>query len=174
MELSVSEVTSVLSRTPATLRALLEDLPAGWLEANEGEATFSPRDVVGHLIHGEKTDWVPRIKLILASGEAEAFVPFDRFGFREAIRGRSIGALLAEFESLRASNLSTLQDLAVTPAQLALKGRHPELGAVTLGQLLATWAVHDLNHIGQVVRVMSKRYSAAVGPWKAYLGILNR
>jgi hypothetical protein len=174
MDQSVSEVTAVLSRTPATLRALLEDLPVAWLEADEGEGTFSPRDVVGHLIHGERTDWVPRIKLILGSGETQPFVPFDRFGFREAILGRPTGALLAEFESLRASNLGTLQDLAVTPAQLALRGRHPALGPVTLGQLLATWAVHDLGHIGQVVRVMGKRYSAAVGPWKAYLGILNQ
>jgi len=174
MELSVSEAAAILSRTPATLRALLEDLPVAWLEADEGEGTFSPRDVVGHLIHGEKTDWVPRLRLILASGETQPFVPFDRFGFREAIRERPMGALLAEFESLRAANMSTLRELALTPAQLALRGRHPELGPVTLGQLLATWAVHDLNHIGQVVRVMSKRYSAAVGPWKAYLGILNR
>jgi len=174
MELSLSEVTAVLSRTPATLRTLLGDLPVAWLQADEGEGTFSPRDVVGHLIHGEKTDWVPRIKIILASGETQPFAPFDPVGFREAIRGQPTGVLLAEFESLRASNLATLQVLALTPAQLALKGRHPELGSVTLSQLLATWAVHDLNHIGQVVRVMSRRYSAAVGPWKAYLGILNR
>jgi hypothetical protein len=174
MELILSEVTAVLGRTPAALRALLDDLPAVWLETNEGEGTFSPRDVVGHLIHGEKTDWVPRIELILARGESQPFVPFDRFGFREAIAGRSMSALLAEFESLRASNLSRLQSLGLTPARLALKGRHPELGTVTLGQLLATWAVHDLNHVGQVVRVMSRRYATAVGPWKAYLGILNR
>lgn len=174
MDVNISEVTAVLSRTPATLHALLADLPPVWLETNEGEDTFSPRDVVGHLIHGEKTDWMPRIKLILASGETQTFVPFDPLGFREAILGQSIGVLLAEFESLRVSNVRALQNLAITSAQLELKGRHPDLGSVSLGQLLATWAVHDLNHIGQVVRVMSKRYSSAVGPWKAYLGILNR
>jgi hypothetical protein len=156
------------------LRALLEDLPAAWLEVTEGEGTFSPMDVVGHLIHGERTDWVPRIKIILASGETQPFVPFDRFGFREAIRGRSMSALLTEFHSLRQSNLDVVRGIALAPEQLALKGRHPELGTVTLGQLLTTWAVHDLNHVGQVVRVMSKRYAEAVGPWKAYLGILNR
>ena len=174
MESMLSEIVAVLSRTPASLRALLDGLPEPWLTANEGENTFSPRDVVGHLIHGEKTDWMPRVKLILDCGEAEPFVPFDRFGFRDAIRGVSIGALLAEFESLRASNLALLNHLSLTQSQLSLRGRHPELGPVTLGQLLATWAVHDLNHIGQVVRVMSHRYDGAVGPWKAYLGILNR
>jgi hypothetical protein len=174
MDLKISEVTAVLSRTPASLHALLADLPPVWLETNEGQDTFSPRDVVGHLIHGEKTDWMPRIKLILTKGETQTFVPFDPVGFRDAISGQSIGVLLAEFESLRASNVRALQNLAITPAQLALTGRHPELGSVSLGQLLATWAVHDLNHIGQVTRVMSKRYASAVGPWKAYLDILTR
>jgi hypothetical protein len=170
----VAEVTAVLARTPATLRALLQDLPAVWVEADEGDGTFSPRDVLGHLIHGEKTDWVPRIRLILEAGESRPFVPFDRFGFRDAIRGRPTASLLDELESLRADNLAFLAGLSLAPGQLALKGRHPELGPVTLGQLLATWAVHDLNHVGQVVRVMSRRYAQAVGPWKAYLGILNR
>jgi hypothetical protein len=170
----LSEVTAVLSRTPGTLRGLLADLPRCWLEATEGEGTFSPRDVLGHLIHGEKTDWVPRIKLILDRGDSEPFVPFDRFGFRDAIRGVPTEALLDEFASLRASSLAALDGLSLTPAQLGLCGKHPELGPVTLGQLLATWAVHDLNHVGQIVRVMSKRYDATVGPWKAYLGILNR
>lgn len=173
-EPTVSDVTAVLSRTPGTLRALLHGLSAPWVEANEGEGTFSPRDVLGHLIHGEKTDWVPRIKLILEAREAKPFVPFDRFGFRDAIRGTSTTALLDELSSLRTSNLAFLGDLSLSPAQLSLRGRHPELGPVTLGQLLATWAVHDLNHIGQVVRVMSKRYRDTVGPWKAYLGILQR
>ena len=168
------EIEEILSRTPRTLRAVLEDLPEPWLVADEGEGTFSPRDVLGHLIHGEKTDWVPRIKLILASGETQAFVPFDRFAFRDAIRGASTAALLADFEALRASNLVFLRSLSLTRDHLALRGKHPELGAVTLGQLLVTWAVHDLDHIAQVVRVMAKRCSEAVGPWKAYLGILKR
>ena len=170
----LSEITAILSSTPATLGALLKDMPDPVLEANEGENTFSPRDVLGHLIHGEKTDWVPRIKLILEAGEAQPFVPFDRFGFREAIRGVSTAALLEELASLRSSNLAFVQGLRLSADRLSLRGRHPELGAVTLGQLLATWAVHDLDHIAQVVRVVSKRYVEAVGPWKAYLGVLNR
>jgi hypothetical protein len=174
MELSLPEITAVLTRTPATLRALLEGLPDPWLEANEGPDTFSPRDVLGHLIDGEKTDWVPRIRRILEAGESRPFEPFDRFAFRATIGTTPTSALLAELESLRATNLAFLKGLSLTPPQLKLKGTHPALGPVTLGQLLATWAVHDLNHIGQVVRVMSKRYGEAVGPWKAYLGILNR
>lgn len=174
MEPTLSEVTAILFRTPVTLHALLGDLPEVWLEANEGEGTFSPRDVVGHLIHGEKTDWVPRIRLILENGERQPFVPFDRFGFRDAIRNVATNTLLAEFQTLRASNLAILTGLSLTPAHFNLKGTHPELGLVTLGQLLATWAIHDLNHIGQIVRVMSTRYLTAVGPWRAYLGILNR
>ena len=130
--------------------------------------------MLGHLIHGEKTDWVPRIKVILEEGEAKPFVPFDRVGFRERLRDASTSALLDELASLRTSNLAFLNGLSLSPSQLALRGRHPELGPVTLGQLLATWAVHDLNHIGQIVRVMSRRYGEVVGPWKAYLGILNR
>ena len=170
----LSEVTAILSRTPATLRALLDGLPDPWVEANEGPDTFSPRDVLGHLIYGEKTDWVPRIRLILEAGDRRPFEPFDRFAFRATIAATPTTALLAELEWLRAENLAFLEGLSLTPAQLALKGAHPALGPVTLGQLLATWAVHDLNHVGQIVRVMSKRYGEAVGPWKAYLGILNR
>lgn len=174
VESFLSDVFAVLDRTPATLRALLQDLPEAWLEANEGEGTFSPRDVLGHLIHGEETDWVPRIRLILETGERTPFVPFDRFGFREMVRASSTGQLLAEFGARRRSSLEYVRGLALTESQLSLAGRHPELGRVTLGQLLATWTVHDLDHISQILRVMSKRYDATVGPWNAYLGILNR
>jgi hypothetical protein len=174
MQASLPEVLSILTRTPATLRALLAGLPDAWLDANEGEGTFSPRDVIGHLIHGERTDWIPRIKIILEHGPARPFDPFDRTGFADAIRGLSAAALLDELAALRSANLAALDGLALTPAQLALPGRHPALGPVTLGQLLATWAVHDLNHVGQIVRVMSRRYEDAVGPWKEYLGILKR
>jgi len=174
MNANVADVLAVLSRTPSVLRALLEDMPAAWLGATEGEGTFSPADVVGHLSHAERTDWMPRVRHILTVGESQPFAPFDRFGFRETLGQRSLGALVAEFEALRQTSLNDLRELRLTPEQLELKGRHPELGPVTLGQLLGTWAVHDLNHVGQVVRVMSKSYSAAVGPWKAYLGILNR
>jgi hypothetical protein len=170
----VFEIEAVLVRTPATLRALLADVPEPWLGASEGPGTFSPRDVLGHLIHGEKTDWIPRVRMILDSGDSRPFVPFDRVGFGENIKGVPTNALLDEFASLRAASLHALRGLALTPDRLALKGLHPELGPVTLGQLLATWTVHDLNHVWQIVRVMSKRYSATVGPWKAYLGILNR
>lgn len=173
MEPAVAEAVAVLERTPAVLRALLEDLPGPWLGRHEGEGTFGPVEVLGHLIHGEKTDWVPRMRQILESGDARPFTPFDRHGFGQT-DDASVTDLLGEFEALRRSNLAFLVSLSLKPAQLALKGRHPELGSVTLGQLLATWVVHDLNHVSQVVRVMSARYGSAVGPWKAYLGILNR
>jgi hypothetical protein len=172
-EPNLSEITAVLSRTPGTLRSLLEGLPEPWIDASEGEGTFTPRDVLGHLIYCEKADWVPRIKLILETGEGKPFEPFDRFGFRGS-HDTSTATLLDELGSLRTANLAFLNGLSLTPSQLLLRGTHPEFGSVTLGQLLATWAVHDLNHLGQVVRVMSKRYAETVGPWKAYLGILNR
>ncbi len=174
MELMLDEVVGILSRSPATLGALLSGLPDALLATRPADDAFSPIDVLGHLIHGEKTDWVPRIKVILASGGARPFEPFDRVGFKAAIAGRSVGELLVEFGALRASNLAYLQSLSLTPSQMSLQGRHPELGPVTLGQLLATWAVHDLNHIGQAARVVSQRYAEAVGPWKQYLGILNQ
>jgi hypothetical protein len=170
----LTEVEEVLARTPGTLRALLSGLHEAWLLADEGPDTFSPREVPGHLIHGEKTDWMPRIERILQNGAALPFDPFDRFAHRERIKGVPTGTLLGEFESLRHANLGRLQALSLTPSQFGLEGQHPVLGRVTLGMLLATWAVHDLSHIGQIVRVMSKRYETAVGPWKANLGVLNR
>lgn len=169
----VAEVVAVLERTPPMLRALLQGLPEPWLGRHEGEGTFGAREVLGHLIHGEQTDWVPRLRQILESGDARPFVPFDRTGYGDAA-AVAMTDLLNEFETLRRQNLAILDGLALGPSHLSLKGRHPELGGVTLGQLLATWAVHDLNHVAQVVRVMSRRYAAAVGPWKAYLGILKR
>lgn len=174
MHYSVLETIDILSRTPATLGALIDGLPETWLVKDEGDGTFSPRDVVGHLILGEKTDWVPRIDCILRCGQEEAFVPFDRFDFREANIGCSTSELLEEFASIRASNLAHVQGLSLTATQMALTGRHPDLGVVTLGELFATWVVHDYSHIGQVVRVLSKQFTDAVGPWKAYFGILNR
>jgi hypothetical protein len=173
MDPIVSEAVAVLERSPSVLRGLLRDLPAPWLERHEGEGTFSPREVLGHLIHGERTDWVPRIRLILEHGEERPFVPFDRRGFGDASRV-PVDELLQEFETLRKANLAFLGGLSLTRQQLELRGLHPELGPVTLGQLLATWVVHDLNHIAQVLRVMSARYESAVGPWKPYLGILTQ
>jgi hypothetical protein len=174
MEPVMSDVFSVLERTPSTLRALLEGLPTPWLLRHEGKGTFGPNEVLGHLIHGEKTDWVPRIKQILESEDARPFVPFDRRGFPAGLAQEPIADLLREFEQLRKANLAFLASLSLTPSQLGLKGLHPELGSVTLGQLLATWVVHDLNHVAQVARVLSRRYETAVGPWKPYLGILGR
>ncbi|MGH9324476.1 MAG: DinB family protein [Vicinamibacteria bacterium] len=164
----------VLSRTPAALEALLGGLSDRWLDADEGPETFSSRDVVGHLIFGEETDWVPRIRLILSTGEEVPFEPFDRFGFRKEIEGRSMADLLAELARLRDENLLYLRSLALTPKDLARKGRHPALGPVTLDQLIASWVVHDLGHIRQIVRVVAHQYEEAVGPWKEYLSILDR
>ena len=173
MDPKVSEAVAVLERTPAVLRALLQDLPEPWLGRHEGDGTFSPREVVAHLIHGETTDWVPRIKLILEHGDRQPFVPFDRRGYGDAEQA-PVAALLDEFETLRAASLAFVSKASLRDSQMALPGLHPELGPVTLGQLLSTWVVHDLNHIGQLVRVMSTRYQSAVGPWRRYLGILNR
>jgi hypothetical protein len=174
MESSLSELTAVLSRTPAALRALLDGLPEPLLHADEGEATFSPRDVLGHLIDSERTNWMVRVRLIFERGESQAFAPFDRFAFRDRIGTQSTASLLDEFEAVRRANLADLAALGLTETQLEQRGRHPEFGAVTLGQLIATWATHDLDHLGQIARVMAKRYATDVGPWKAFLGILNR
>ncbi|HEX5574659.1 MAG TPA: DinB family protein, partial [Gemmatimonadales bacterium] len=149
-------------------------LPESWNTSNEGPDTWSPFDVVGHLIHGERTDWIPRIELLLAHGENRAFTPFDRFAqFRDS-RGKSLHQLLDTFAELRASNVERLVSLQLTSKDLERRGRHPELGQVTLGQLIATWVVHDLNHIGQIARVMSRQYQSEVGPWIEYLPILTR
>jgi hypothetical protein len=164
----------VLERTPAVLRALLADLPEPWTVATEGEGTWSPFDVVGHLIHGERTDWITRAELILSKGDSVAFAPFDREAMFEASRGRSLAELLDTFAELRAANVHRLRELVTGPAVLDRRGRHPELGSVTLGQHLSTWVAHDLSHIGQIVRVMARRYAAAVGPWRAYLPLLGR
>ena len=173
MEFQLEPAVEILSCTPATLRALLEGLSEPWVLNNEGTDTWSPYDVLGHLIHGEQTDWIPRARIILEHGESRAFDPFDRFAQFEGSIGRSMRELLDEFAALREANVETLRELNLSKAQLELRGTHPALGTVTLAQLLATWVVHDLDHIGQVARVMSKQYSEAVGPWRAYLGILS-
>ena len=174
MEFQLEEAITILRRTPASLRALLKDLPPAWATANEGGDSWSPYTVVGHLIHGEETDWVPRARIILEHGEAQAFTPFDRFAQFEKSRGKSLAELLDEFAALREANLAALTALQITPAQLSRRGRHPELGSVTLGQLLATWVAHDLSHVAQILRVMCRQYSEAVGPWKQYLPILQK
>ena len=165
---------AVLERTPATLDAMLRGLDPAWLDANEGPDTWSPYVIVGHLILAERNNWVPRARLILAQGPNRRFTPFDRVPSSRDSQSGSLGGLLDEFASLRAANLATFADWRLTDAELALEGEHPEFGAVTLRQLLATWVAHDLGHIAQTARVMAKQYREAVGPWQAYLPILNR
>ena len=173
MEFEFAHAIEILERTPATLNALLRNLPESWLVQNEGPETWSPYDVVGHLIHGDETDWIPRAQIILEHGEERAFEPFDRVAMFEESKGKSIVELLDTFAQLRAENLRELESMNLTSNLLDKRGRHPELGVVTLKQLLSTWVVHDLGHIRQVVRVMAKQYRDEVGPWKAYLSILE-
>jgi hypothetical protein len=165
---------AVLERTPAVLQAYLGGLPPDWTAPNEGPDTWSPFDVVGHLIDGEETDWMPRARLILAQGANRRFESFDRTRHLRTNQGRSLAELLARFADLRRRNLYELRSLELGPAQLALTGEHPEFGTVTLAQLLATWVVHDLGHLAQTARVMAKQYKEAVGPWVAYLPVLTR
>ena len=174
MNFSFQTALPILSRTPAVVDQLLRDLPSAWVEATEGPDTWSPYDVVGHLIHGERTDWVPRVEHLLAHGESVAFPPFDRFAQFEASRGKSLADLLDTFRTLRADSLRRLDGLGLTEADLARTGRHPEFGRVTLGQHLSTWVAHDLDHIMQIVRVMAKQYGDAVGPWRRYLRIIGQ
>ena len=173
MEFRFEEALPVLRRTPGVLRALLLDLPDAWVRGTEGPGTWSPFDVVGHLIHGEGADWVPRVEHMLRHGDAVPFPPFDREAMFGATKGRSLRELLDTFERLRAENLDLLAALGLTDADLARRGRHPEFGTVTMGQHLATWVAHDLGHVGQAVRAMARQYSDAVGPWRAYLSILG-
>ncbi len=174
MEFDLTLASVILERTPATLRALLSELPAQWANATEGPDTWSPYDILGHLIHGERTDWMQRARIILADGSDRRFAPFDRLAqFRES-QGRPLGELLEEFASLRAANLEVLAQWHLSDAQLSLAGEHPDFGPVTLRQLLATWVAHDLNHLGQMARVMARQYRDAVGPWRAYLPIMDR
>jgi hypothetical protein len=170
---ALEEAVAILARTPATLDALLRGLPEGWIAAHEGGETWSPFDVIGHLIHGERTDWVPRARIILEHGEARAFDPFDRFAQFALTEGRSLVSLLDEFATLREDNLRALAALRLTDTDLDRGGRHPELGLVTLRQLLATWVAHDLDHVVQISRVLARQYSDEVGPWRAYLRVIS-
>jgi hypothetical protein len=174
MDFDLATGIAVLERTPRTLHALLDGLPAAWTDATEGPETWSPYVIVGHLIHGERADWITRARLILAQGTERRFAPFDRFAqFRES-EGKSLAQLLDEFARLRAESLATLAAWRLTEAQLALEGEHPAFGPVTLRQLLATWVAHDLGHLAQATRVMAKQYRDAVGPWRAYLPVMDR
>ena len=173
MEHDLDKTISLLERTPATLNALLRDLPETWTMRNEGENTWSAFDVVGHLIHGEHTDWMPRANRILQFGDSRTFEIFDRLAQTRESQGKSLAQLLDEFARLRRENLSQLRALNLQPKDLALHGRHPAFGVVTLSQLLATWAVHDLTHLHQLSRIMAYQYRDAIGPWTPYLGVLQ-
>jgi hypothetical protein len=169
---NLPDTISLLSRTPATLDALLRDLPETWTVRNEGEGTWTVFDVVGHLIYGEQTDWMPRVKLILEHGERRVFEPFDMSGHIQVCQGKSLGQLLDEFAQLRAANLADLQAMNLSQAELELRGRHPALGPVTMSQLLASWPAHDLTHLHQIARIMAHQYRETVGPWAAYMGVM--
>jgi hypothetical protein len=173
MEFNLDHAVSFLSRTPNVLRALLQGLPQQWVSVNEGENTWSPFDVVGHLIHGERTDWIPRARIILEAGESRAFEPFDRFAQFEESRGKTLEELMDTFEALRHDNIHALIEMRLSPQDLEKTGRHPELGKVTLGELIATWVTHDLDHIVQLSRTMAKQYREAVGPWQAYISVVK-
>jgi len=173
MEFDLEEAISALSRTPTTLKAMLSGLPRNWMENNEGPGTWSPYDVIGHLVHGERTDWIQRAKIILEHGEARPFDPFDRFAQFEESKGKTLGELLEEFAALRERNLATLCEMKIGLGDFEKTGQHPALGRVTLKELLATWVTHDLDHIAQIARTMAKQYTTEVGPWQAYLSILH-
>jgi uncharacterized damage-inducible protein DinB len=174
MEYQHEQAVEILRRTPATLIVFLRGLPEAWTKSTEGPGTWSAYDIVGHLLHGEEADWIGRARIILEHGEQRPFDSFNRTAMFAKYQGYSLDQLLAAFEQARAQNLATLSEWHISPEQLTLKGTHPALGTVTLSQLLATWVVHDLNHIGQIVEVMSRQYAEAVGPWSAYLAILTR
>lgn len=174
MNFKLDHAKEILTRTPAVLNSLLYNLSDEWVNSNEGAETWSPFDIVGHLTHAEETDWIPRAKMILEYGESRAFEPFDRFAMFEKSKGKSMEELLATFERRRTESLQALDEMKIAPETLAKKGMHPELGTVTLGELLSTWVVHDLSHTGQIARVLAKQYREAVGVWQQYLPILRR
>jgi hypothetical protein len=172
-EHNLNDTISLLTRTPAALDALLRDLPETWTLRNEGDNTWSAFDVVGHLIDGERVNWMPRVKMVLQSGETRTFETFDRWGHIRESQGKSLGQLLDEFALLRAANLQELRALNLRQEDLARRGQHPAFGEVTLSELLSTWATHDLTHLHQISRIMAYQYRNTVGPWSRYLGVLQ-
>jgi hypothetical protein len=173
MEFDIDLARCILARTPDTLQTWLGGLPEPWVFQNEGPDTWSAFDIVGHLVHGERTDWVPRVRMILEHGVSKSFVPFDRFAQLETSDSETLSVRLDTFAELRGANLIALDEFDLDSEQLTLQGRHPEFGLVTMRQLLAAWVVHDLDHLAQVARVMARCYSSAVGPWAAYLPVLG-
>lgn len=174
MNFNLEEAIEVLERTPGTLEVLLAGLSPGWLQCNEGEGTWNPSQVIGHLIEGEKNDWIPRLEMIFREGESRAFPPFDRFAHLNENPERTAEEKLREFKALRLENIDKLKNLVSSEAQFELTGLHPDFGSVKLRELLSTWVVHDFTHINQITRTMAERYRDDVGPWKAYLGVLKR
>jgi len=174
MNFEVSNAIEILEQTPYVVEKLLSGLSPGWVTNNEGKETWSPYDVVGHLIHGEKTDWIPRMEIILSIHPDKKFQPFDRFAQFKDSEGKDLRELLDEFKTLRAENIRILKEKKLSEIDLMRTGIHPDFGSVTLKQLLSTWVVHDLEHIAQIARVMSKQYKEEVGPWTKYLPILNK
>jgi len=173
MQFSLENSLPILEQTPAVLRTFFAQLPEAWVNTNEGENTWSVFDVVGHLIHGEHTDWIPRTKLILSNNEVKTFIPFDRFAQFQDSRGKTLTQLLSTFKLLRHQNIISLKSFSISDTDLSKTGIHPEFGTVTLKQLLATWVAHDLGHIAQISRVMAKQYKEEAGPWTQYLKILQ-
>ena len=174
MDFNLDKSIEILERTPVVLEKMLSGLSDEWVMNNEGKDTWSPFDVVGHLIHGEKTDWVIRMEIILSDKANKKFVPFDRFAQLKDNKGKKLAQLLKEFARLRKKNIQILKAKKLTKKDLNKTGIHPEFGRVTLEELLATWVTHDLTHIGQMVRVMAKQYKKATGPWSEYLPLLNK
>ena len=173
MEFNIRSAIQILERTPFVVEAMLRNIDNQWVVYNEGGETWSPFDIIGHYIHGEKTDWIPRMKIILSNDRDKHFIPFDRFAQFSDSKGKSLDELLDEFKRLRSENLEQIKQVEFTQDLLNRTGIHPKFGTVTLKQLLASWVVHDLTHIYQISRVMAKQYEKEVGPWKEFLGVLN-
>jgi hypothetical protein len=173
MNHSLDHTIALLERTPGALDELLRGLPAEWTDANEGGDSWSPREIVSHLAHADRTDWMPRVRHLLEFGESQPFPPFDRLGQRQAMEGKSLAEVLEDFYAARAASLNELRALNLGPDELQRRGAHPSFGSVTLSQLLATWAAHDLTHLHQIARVMAHQYREAVGPWSKFLGVLQ-
>lgn len=173
MNFDLNQAISVLEKTPSVFKQLLGSLSQEWTHKNEGKDTWSPYDVLGHLVHGERTDWMPRVEIILSDSENKTFEPYDRFAQIEMSKGKSLGDLLDEFDALRKRNLRNLKSKFLTSQDMSKEGIHPELGTITLKNMLSAWVVHDLGHIAQISRVMAKQYSDEVGPWTQYLTIVN-
>ena len=173
MEHNLQHTIALLARTPSALNTLLRDLPEAWTLRNEGEGTWTTFDVIGHLIHCERTDWMTRAKMVLQSGESQTFAPLNREEHKQSGQSKSLEQLLDEFARLRSANLDELHNLNLQKEDLERRGRHPAFGVVTLSELLATWATHDLTHLHQISRIMAHQYREAVGPWSQYLGVLQ-